>query len=204
MSNIVDTRYTVVSLRIRPPPQLFHFGKLEYAATIWSPYSKLQINQVEKVQRRAARLTCRKWRNTSSVGEMLDELEWLSLEARRDRSSLRLFHKIHSGAVSIEKDKYLTPAHSLKSTRSSHSAQYCRYQTYSDVLKNLFPTGLYHSGIVFLLRRSIPRLLRSLGHSSFSQKHCRKILLVFIVLFLVFVLFLFFFSSKFPKSNSLA
>ena len=44
----------------------------------------------------------------------------------RDRSSLLLFHKIHSGAVSIEKDKYLIPAHSLKSTRSSHSAQYCR------------------------------------------------------------------------------
>ena len=63
---------------------------------------------------------------------MLDELEWPSLEARRDRSSLLLFHKIHSGAVSIEeKDKHLTPAHSLNSTRASHSAQYCRYQTYS-------------------------------------------------------------------------
>ena len=143
--------------------------KLEYAAPIWSPYSKLQINQVEKVQRTAARWTCRRWRNTSSVGEMLDELEWPSLEARRDQSSLLLFHKIHSGAVSIEKDKYLTPASSLKSTRSSHSAQYCRYQTYSDALKNsFFSPELYHSGIVFLLRRSIPRLLRSLGHSSFS------------------------------------
>ena len=112
--------------------------KLEYAAPIWSPYSKLQINQIEKVQRTAARWTCRRWRNTSSVGEMLDELEWPSLEARRDQSSLLLFHKIHSGAVSIEKDKYLTPARSLKSTRSSHSAQYCRYQTYSDALKNSF------------------------------------------------------------------
>ena len=110
----------------------------EVAYPIWSPYSKLQINQVEKVQRTAARWTCRRWRNTSSVSEMLDELEWPSLEARRDRSSLLLFHKIHSGAVSIEKDKYLTPAHSLKSTRASHSAQYCRYQTYSDALKNSF------------------------------------------------------------------
>ena len=63
---------------------------------------------------------------------MLDELEWSSFEARRDRSSLLLFHKIHSGAVSIEKDKYLTPAHILRTTRSSLSAQYCRYQTYSD------------------------------------------------------------------------
>ena len=103
-----------------------------------SPYSKFQINQVGKVQRAAACWTCRRWRNTRSVGEMLDELEWPSLEASRDRSSLLLFHKIHSGAVSIEKDKYLTPAHSLKATRASHSAQYCRYQTYCDVLKNSF------------------------------------------------------------------
>ena len=92
--------------------------KLEYAAPIWSPYSKLQINQVEKVQRTAARSTCSRWRNTSSVSEILDELEWPSLEARRNRSSLRLFHKLHPGAVSIEKDKYLTPVHSLKSTRA--------------------------------------------------------------------------------------
>ena len=47
------------------------------------------------------------------------EFEWPSLETRRDRSSLLLFHKIQSGAVAVEKDKYLTPAHSLKSTRSS-------------------------------------------------------------------------------------
>ena len=49
----------------------------------------------------------------SSVGELLDELEWPSLEARRDQSYLLLFHKIHCGAVSIEKDKYMTPAHNL-------------------------------------------------------------------------------------------
>ena len=98
--------------------------KLEYAAPIWSPHSKLQINQIEKVQRTAARWTCWRWRNTSSVREMLYELEWPSLEARRDQSSLLLFHKIHCGAVSIEKDKYMTPAHSLKTTRSSHSAQF--------------------------------------------------------------------------------
>ena len=66
------------------------------------------------------------------------ELGWPSLEARRGQSSLLLFHKIYCGAVSNEKDKYMTPAHSLKSTRSSHSAQYRRHQTYSDALKNSF------------------------------------------------------------------
>ena len=83
--------------------------KLEYAAPIWSPESKLQINQVEKVQRTAARWTCRRWRNTNSVGEMLDELERPSLEAGRYLSSLLLFHKIHSGAASIEKRQVHDP-----------------------------------------------------------------------------------------------
>ena len=52
---------------------------------------------------------------------MLDELEWPSLEALRQwryQSPLLLFHKIHFGAVSIEKDKYMTPALSLKTIRS--------------------------------------------------------------------------------------
>ena len=46
--------------------------------------------------------------------EVLCELEWPSLEAHRFWSSLLLFHKIHSGAVSIEKDKYLTTAHRFR------------------------------------------------------------------------------------------
>ena len=38
----------------------------------------------------------------------------------------------------LKKDKYMTPAQSLKTTRSSHSAQYRRHHTYSDALKNSF------------------------------------------------------------------
>ena len=130
---------------------------------------------------------------------MLDELEWPSLEAPRNRSSLLLFHKIHSGTVSREKDEYLTPSHGLKTTRSSHSAQYCRYHTYRDALKNSYSSKLVHSGIVFLLRWSIPRLPRSLGHSLFSQKHSRNMFW-----FVWFVLFLFVFFFKIPNSHSLA
>ena len=50
--------------------------KLEYAAHIRSAHSEVQINQIEKAQRTAARWTCKRWRNTSSVSKMLDELEW--------------------------------------------------------------------------------------------------------------------------------
>ena len=79
-----------------------------------------------------------RWRNTSSVGDMLDELECPSLEARREKSSLTFFYKIHSGTVSLDKDKYLTRAPNLHRTRASHDLQYTRYFAYSDVLKNSF------------------------------------------------------------------
>ena len=125
--------------------------KLEYGA-----HSKLQINQIYKGQRKAARWTCKRWRNTTSVGEVLDELEWPSLEAWRDQSFLLLFHKIHCGTVSMEKGKYMAPAHSLKTTRSSHSAQYLRHQTYSDALKNYRDYLLY---IKTVKSRQIPNIL---------------------------------------------
>ena len=69
---------------------------------------------------------------------MLDELEWPSLEYRREQSSLTFFYKIHSGIVYVDKDKYLTPATGLRQTRASHDSQYSRYQAFSDALKNSF------------------------------------------------------------------
>ena len=76
--------------------------------------------------------------NTSSVGDTLDELEWPSLEARREQTSLTFFDKIHSGTVSLDKDKYLTPAPNIRSTRASHDSQYTRYLAYSEALNNSF------------------------------------------------------------------
>ena len=123
--------------------------KLEYAAPILSPYCKTQIQQVKKEKRTAAHWTCRRWRYTSRVGEMFDELQWptVTLEAQRDQSPLLLFHKFHCGTMSIEKDMhmYLTPTHSTRFTRASHKSQYNRPQTYSDALKySFFPRTISH------------------------------------------------------------
>ena len=110
---------------------------------------------------------------SSSVGEMLDEFEWPSLEAQRDRSSLLLYHKIRCGAVSIEKAStwplfivWKLLCHNTVPNIVDTRHLVMPWRTLS------FPE-LFPSGIIFLLRWSIPRPPRSLGHSSFSQKHSR-------------------------------
>ena len=70
---------------------------------------------------------------------MLNELEWPTLEDRREQASLAFCHKIHSGNVAIENNKYLTPAPRLRQIRASHELQYTRYLIYSDALKYSFP-----------------------------------------------------------------
>ena len=50
--------------------------KLEYSSCVWDPLTTNQINQLEKVQRRAARFVCGRFHNTSSVTEMLEDLDW--------------------------------------------------------------------------------------------------------------------------------
>ena len=66
------------------------------------------------------------------MGDMLNELEWPSLETRWEQSSLTFFYKIQSGTVYIDKDKYLTPTLGLKPARASQSqdSQYHRYLAY--------------------------------------------------------------------------
>ena len=63
---------------------------LEYAPTIWDPYTQKGTKQLEKVQRRAARFTLNRHRNRSSPSDMLSELGWKSLEERRRAQRLHV------------------------------------------------------------------------------------------------------------------
>ena len=56
---------------------------MEYACTVWSPYTRKNIQSLEAVQRRAARFVKNDFKFTSSVTAMLQDLEWPTLEERR-------------------------------------------------------------------------------------------------------------------------
>jgi hypothetical protein len=61
------------------------------------------IDAIERVQRRAARFVTNKYRNTSSVGNMLQYLEWRSLQDCRKDTRLNMFYKIVNNKVEIQK-----------------------------------------------------------------------------------------------------
>ena len=74
-----ETKETAHKMRVHP--------KLMYATLVWNPHAQVLTDQIEKVQRTAARWTCRRWRSTNHVGEMLDELQRPTLEFRREEAS---------------------------------------------------------------------------------------------------------------------
>ena len=57
---------------------------LEYAAVIWSPYMQTYIQQVEMIQRKAARFIFSDYSRFASVSTILSKLNWQLLEKRRN------------------------------------------------------------------------------------------------------------------------
>ena len=79
----------------------------EYAAVIWSPHLHTNIHQIEMIQRKAARFVFSNYSRYSSVAAMLNQLDWQSLERRRNDSILVMFHKIINQYVDIPCDHIL-------------------------------------------------------------------------------------------------
>ena len=92
-------------------------AQVEYGAAIWDPKPGVENNgahKIEMLQRRAARWTLKRYHNTSSVSNMLQDLGWRSLEQRRADARLFVLYKIHRGHVPINASEYLRPmTHSL-------------------------------------------------------------------------------------------
>ena len=76
--------------------------KLEYSQTFWDPHTKDLTSQLERVQRQAARFCLHRYRQTSSVGEMITQLDWPLLEERRRQARLSMFQRIHRGLVATK------------------------------------------------------------------------------------------------------
>ena len=74
-------------------------SKVEYATTIWGPHTKLNIDKLEMIQSKGARFVCGDFRRYSSVTEMLQRLQWESLQSRRKGCKLVVMYKTVNNLV---------------------------------------------------------------------------------------------------------
>ena len=95
---------------------------LEYAAPVWDPHSAKHINQLEMVQRRSARYVMHEYRRESSVTSMLQQLQWDSLQKRRQQARIVMFYRIIHQLAHVDSGRYLTPT-PMSNTRG-HDARY--------------------------------------------------------------------------------
>ena len=110
--------------------------KLEYNCCTWDPHTKSQIHQIEMIQRRAARYTTNRFHNTSSVNDMLTNLNWPTLQQRRLRTRLIFFYKVIHNIVAIYPAHLLIPQDTR--TRHSNPSGFKHIHTHKDIYKYSF------------------------------------------------------------------
>ena len=124
--NVKEKAYTAL---VRP--------KLEYSCCVWDPHTKSQENQLEMVQRRAARYTCNRYHNTSSVTDMINELNWPTLKLRRIRTRIIFFYKVIHHLVAIYPTNLLIPS-DPRTRQYTHNFSFRQIQSNKDTYKYSF------------------------------------------------------------------
>lgn len=95
---------------------------LEYASIVWDPFRQYQINNLEKVQRMAARFILAKYKRTDSVKGMLKDLDLPLLSGRRKTARLKFLFMLKNNLFNISTFRFLQPRQS-RTLRRGHTAE---------------------------------------------------------------------------------
>ena len=105
----VAARKTLYCSLVRP--------QLEYASSVWSPYTVKNIKLIEDIQRRATKFILN-YPEDMCYTERLHLLELQPLEHRRNITDLILLYKIRNNSIDTNLKQYLIPSTSSYNTRN--------------------------------------------------------------------------------------
>ena len=110
---------------------------LQYCCTVWDPHKKKSKDQLEMVNRRAARCVFNKrWRDRAvSPTAILRQLNWREQEQKRRHQRLVMTYKIVHGEVAIPRDRFAAPG---RLTRHDHNRKLGTKHSSHDTVKNSF------------------------------------------------------------------
>ena len=103
---------------------------LEFAVPVWSLHLKKDVTALEKVQKRAARWICAKWDRATfkwnkSYEDCCNELNWVTLERRRDILTCCQVYKIVNNLDCIRFQCYFSFSNTI--TRSHSLSLVCNH-----------------------------------------------------------------------------
>lgn len=93
---------------------------LEYGSAVWDPYTQVNIEKLEKIQRLAVRYVYKRFRRLDSPSAMLQLAELQPLSERRKEARLKFLASVYFGKLGIKTDGYLKK-HISRASRHKHS-----------------------------------------------------------------------------------
>jgi len=117
---------------------------MEYCSVVWSPHQAKLKNQLEKVQKTAARFVANKpyrRKDPDSVTAILRDLGWPTLEERRVSARLTALYKMTNSLTAIP-DEYHPRPKTPTRTRQTNEHQFLRQNTDILAFQHSFIPGI--------------------------------------------------------------
>jgi len=109
---------------------------LDYATASWDPFTRKNIDNIERIQKRAARFVSGIYGKDTSITSILQNLQWDPLQVRRKSHRLTSFYKIVNGQLDINHSSFITPK--ITRNRRGHSIQFQQQRASTDAFANSF------------------------------------------------------------------
>lgn len=125
----LETRNLLYKTNIRPI--------LEYACTIWDPWTVTDITKLERVQTLAARFVVQNYTRYFSASQTKENLGWNTLQNRRKTFRLKFLHSIYHNRSGLNRDSYIK-APEYTSARRDHPLKIKEYRCRTELFKMSF------------------------------------------------------------------
>ena len=111
---------------------------MEYACSVWDPNLKEHINNLEKIQRRAARFVTNTYDYKTNCNEILKDLNWKPLAERRAQTKVTNIFKARNNLLEIPLNHLVI---NQSNTRASSKGNYAVPRSKTNVhLHSFYPS----------------------------------------------------------------